>query len=152
MTRLIAALALLSLLAACGGLRQSKLNPFNWFGKSQQETVAATKAEVVDPRVLVDQVAALRVDHAPGGAIVTALGLPEGQGYWQAGLVAQNGGKPVKGVLSFELRLMKPARPQPVGTPASREIAVAVFVSEQALDGVKKIEVIAANNRRSASR
>jgi len=152
MTRLIAAMTLLTFLAACGGLRDSKLNPRNWFGKSKQQTVTATTANVTDPRSLVAQVIAMKVDRVPDGAIVSAVGLPATQGYYQAELVPLNDGKPVKGTLKFEFRLLAPSTTHPTGAPRAREVLVGHAVSSQDLKGVRRIKVIAQQNSRTAKR
>ena len=152
MTRLIAAITLLALLAACGGLRDSKVNPRNWFGKSREARVAATAVEVKDPRGLVNEIISLKVDRMPGGAIVSAVGLPQSQGYWEASLVPLNGEKPDKGTLSYEFKLLPPNKPTPPGTPRSREVLTGLFVSDQTLEGVRNIQVIARQNRRSVRR
>jgi len=144
-TRLIATIAVLGLLAGCGG----KLNPKNWFGRSKQEQVQ-TKPK--DPHQLVAQIVSLRVDRTPGGAIIRAVGLPERQGYFEATLRPLNDEKPVKGVLTYEFRLMPPEKPTDIGTRRSREVLVGRFVSNQTLQGVRVIKVVGQNNRRSVRR
>jgi len=159
MTRLISALVVLSFLASCGSLRNSRLNPGNWFGKSRAERIVATapiganaEASITDPRPLVDQVISLKVDRLPGGAIIHAMGLPVTQGYYGAELVALNKETPDKGVLSYEFRIVPPAGPAVAGTKPSREVLVGHFVSSKKLVGVRRITVIAAQNRRSSRR
>ena len=72
----------------CARVRDSKLNPFNWFGKSKSEQVQVVEAVPGDPRPLVQQVTALEVARQPGGAIIHATGLPPTQGWWEAALPA----------------------------------------------------------------
>jgi len=151
MTRLITALTLLMFLASCGGMRDSRLNPFNWFGRDREEKVAVTAA-YVDPRGLVADVIKLKVDRMPGGAIIHAFGLPETQGHWEAVLVPLNQETPDKGTLVYEFRLLPPITPQPAGTQRSREVVIGHFVSDQTLVGVRNIQVIAKNNRRTVRR
>ena len=58
MTRpLIAALALTMLLSACGTIRESRFNPFTWFGSSEEVTLTPDGgyAVVRDNRALVAQ-------------------------------------------------------------------------------------------------
>ena len=156
MTRLIASILILTFLAACGGQRSgsssSSLNPFNWFGRAKEQRIAVDRTVIVDPRGMVSEVISLKVDRMPGGAIISAVGLPDTQGYWQAVLTPINGEKPDKGKLSYEFRLMPPPTPNPVGTAWSREVIVGHFVSDQTLEGVHSIEVIALKNRRSVRR
>lgn len=153
MTRLIAAFTLLAFLVACGGIRDSRLNPLNWFGRDKEERVLASEdAGSQDPRGLVEEIIMLKVDRMPGGAIVHAIGLPPTQGNWAAELIPLNGEKPDKGTLVYEFRLMPPPHAKPAGTQRSREIVVGHFVSDQTMLGVRKIEVIALRNRRKVSR
>lgn len=151
--RALAVAVVLSLaLSGCAGLRDSRLNPFNWFGGERESRTAATTAEVADPRGLVPQVLSLGVDRTASGAIVNAMGLPPSQGHWDAVLLPLNNGRPVNGVLSFEFRLQPPPAPTREGTQRSREVLAGTFVSNQRLEGVRVIEVIAARNRRSVRR
>jgi hypothetical protein len=145
------ALVLMTVLGlALGGCGQSKLNPFNWFGKrpAPQPTTFLTPA--VDPRGLVAQVLSVKVEPYPGGVIVRATGLPPTQGYWSASLVPQ----PVddKGKLVFEFRIAPPLKPFPAGTQPSREVTVAGNVSDFTLQTVTSIEVQGANNALTAHR
>ncbi|MCC6006805.1 MAG: hypothetical protein JJU40_03915 [Rhodobacteraceae bacterium] len=146
------AVALSLVLGGCAGLRDSRLNPFNWFGGERESRVAASTAEVGDPRMLVPQVLSLGVDRIASGAVINAMGLPPTQGHWDAELVALNAGRPVNGTLSFEFRLSPPPGPTRAGTQRSREVLAGTFVSTQRLEGVRQIEVIAGQNRRSVRR
>ena len=107
-------LILALVLAGCGRMRESRLNPFNWFGRSQETTVVATDPIVPgrpgDPRILVAQVTEMEVARHPGGAIVRATGLPPTQGWWDAALVAENNGEPVDGVLTYRFVVDQPLK------------------------------------------
>ncbi|MDY6858549.1 MAG: hypothetical protein SWN98_04340 [Pseudomonadota bacterium] len=157
---LLPALAAILMLGACEAIGNSRANPFNWFGGNQeaggnQEQAAdatARPAPATDPRPLVAEISALRLDKAPGGVIIHATGLPPTQGYWQAALVATNDGLPQNGELLLELRARPPLSQAATGTPASREISAARFLSDQSLEGVSTITVRAAQNARSARR
>ena len=137
-------------LAGCGKLRQSKLNPFNWFKKSRPEPVMAMPVAPVDDRMLVENVLSLAVEPFPGGAIIRATGLPPTQGYWDAELVAQ----PVdeNGKLVLEFRIFPPIERTAVNTPQSREVVVALFLSNIKLAQVGEIIVQGEANARSARR
>ena len=153
MTRLITALTLLLFLASCGGLRDSKVNPFNWFGRDHEEKIAAVNTtEAVNPRPLVTSVIKLKADRLPGGAIIQATGLPETQGFWEGELVPLNGELPDKGTLVYEFRIIPPLSAQPSGTQRSREVVIGRFVSDQTLVGVRRIQVIAKSNKRTVRR
>ncbi len=137
-------------LAACGGMRDSKLNPFNWFGRSQETEKVALPEAPRDPRALVQQVIGLAVEEVPGGAIVRATGLPPTQGYWQAELVPQ----PVDetGRLVLEFRVFPPVETMRAGTQPSREVVVALYLSNYKLEAIREIVVQGEANARSARR
>ena len=72
---LTAALITVTVLGACGSMRDSRLNPFNWFKKSEESLMMGTVAETPsDPRSLVADVVDLTVEPYPGGAIIRARG------------------------------------------------------------------------------
>jgi len=154
MTRLIAALTLVALIASGCGFRDSSLNPRNWFGRDRntQVVVVAGEPTVVDPRGIVNEIVALKVDRLPGGAIITAIGRPQSQGYYDGALVPVNAEQPDKGTLTYEFRLLPPKTQTAVGTPPSRELTVGRFVSDQTLQAVRRIEVIGQQNRRTVRR
>lgn len=146
-TPLLAALMMVVLLGAC----QSRLNPFNWFGRSAPvDTVLVTQAEVVDPRLLVDEVLSLDIEAFPGGAIIRAEGRNPTQGYWDAELVA----RPIEteGVLIYDFRLLPPVERTDVNTQRSRQVAVAATLSAVKLDGIREIIVQGARNARAVRR
>lgn len=145
-----ALLCLCLVLAGCGGFRDSKMNPFNWFGRSQEAEKVALPAAPQDRRALVQQVATLHVEEVPGGAIVRATGLPPTQGYWDAELVPQ----PVdeNGRLVLDFRVFPPIEAMRAGTPPSREVVVALYLSNYKLDSIREIVVQGELNARAARR
>lgn len=146
-TPLLAALSLVVVLGACG----SRLNPFNWFGRSAPvDTVLITQAEAVDPRALVDEVLSLDIEAFPGGAIIRAEGRTPVQGYWDAELVA----RPIEkeGVLIYDFRVLPPINRTDVNAPRSRQVAVAVSLSDIKLQGISQIIVQGARNARAVRR
>lgn len=148
---LIAALCLALALPACGGFRDSRLNPLNWFGRAQEtEQVALTEAEKADPRLLVERVVSLDVEPLPTGVIVRAKGLPPTQGWWEAELVA----RPVdeNGVLVYEFRIFPPLERTDANTPRSREVTVAASLSNVKLAGISRIVVQGEGNALSSAR
>jgi hypothetical protein len=149
-TPVIAILVLSTLLAGCGGFRDSRLNPLNWFRPARQAVVTDLAARPQDPRALVAEVTGLKVEPHATGAIVRATGLPPTQGYWEAELVAL----PLddQGRLVFEFRIFPPLYPQPEGTPWSRQIVVATSLSTRKLEGVRVIVVQGASNALSSDR
>ena len=95
-------------------MRESRLNPFNWFGRGEpRETVQTATPQ--DPRLLVEQVLSLSVDPYSSGAIVRAKGVTPTQGWWDAELVA----RPVdeNGTLVLDFRIFPPVENTPQGAP-----------------------------------
>jgi len=141
--------------AGCGGSRStsvSSANPFNWFGRNKDKTDIVEMERAVDPRPVVAEVTRMKVDRLPGGAIVHAFGLPETQGYYEGELVPLNGELPDKGVLTYEFRIIPPATREPAGTTQSREVVIGHYLSDQTLQGVRQIRILAQKNSKSARR
>lgn len=149
MKRLTVFLLVLAL-AGCGGMRDSKLNPFNWFGRSQPAEKVALPEKPADGRALVEDVLSMAVEPVPTGAIVRATGRTPTQGWWNAELVPL----PVteEGVLVIEFRLFPPVEDTDVNTPRSREVTAAVSLSNIKLENVRQIVVQGATNARVARR
>ncbi|WP_415182751.1 hypothetical protein [Phaeovulum sp.] len=156
----IAALTLSLVLAGCG-ISDSRLNPFNWFGKSTEQASTLEPADGYakspnDYRIPVAQITSLEIKPVQGGAVITAVGLPQTQGWWDAELIAGNGGLPENGVLGFTFVVAAPlpgtAAASRTSTSQSREVSVATFIGNQKLAGVTRITVTAAGNARTISR
>lgn len=139
---LLAVMTALLILSACGKVRTSRFNPFNW-SRPEVTTLAPKQGYQVtaDNRQLVGQVLTLVVEPMPGGAIVRATGLPPTQGYWQADLVPENDGEPVDGVLTLRFVVYPPPAPTPSSTQPSREITVGLFLADQQLARISRINV-----------
>jgi hypothetical protein len=147
-TPLVAALCATMALGACSTIGKSRLNPFNWFGQSQ-ETIVLAPEKPADKRLLVSQVTEMKLEKMPGGVIVRATGLPPTQGYWQAELVA----RPVEdGTLIYDFRIFPPITPQVASTTQSREVTVGAYLSNVKLDTIRQITVQGANNARTSRR
>lgn len=147
----IGALALLATgLAGCGRVRDSKLNPFNWFRRSQEVEKVALPEAPQDARLLVQTVLSMQVEETTGGAIVRATGLPPTQGWWSAELVPQ----PVdeNGRLVLEFRIFPPPENKPSGTQPSREVVVGLFLSAFKLQELSEIVVQGETNARASRR
>lgn len=150
MTRSITiALAALLTLSACGAVRDSRINPFNWFGRSAP-TETINTAEKVDPRLLVADVVSLSVEAYSGGAIVRATGRADTQGYWNAELVEVKTDNPEQLVLEF--RMLPPLVHGNISTPQSREITAAITLTPSKLEYIRTITVQGANNARATRR
>ena len=150
MIRPIALLMTLSLLAGCGFIRESRVNPFNWFGQSKAVEKVALPERAQDPRPLIPTVTALTVEPIASGAIVRATGLPASQGWWEANLVPAR--EVVDGKLVIQFLAFPPVTRSDQGTPRSREITAATHISKVKLQEVREIVVQGANNALSSRR
>lgn len=145
--------------SGCARLADSAVNPLNWFGGGGAQQVAADPAErrplvpetrgavVVDQRVPVQRITALSVDRTPYGTLVSATGLADSPGYFNADLV------PVSiegGELTLELRAEAPPAFEAGGAPRSRRITVGYTLSPDQLAGLARVRVTGAENSRSA--
>lgn len=170
--RILLALTMVSsmLLAGCGGLRDSRVNPANWFGKSKSRPVATAPAENVNPLIPVkqdsifrrnkaevylgtpvDQITEMKIERTTDGAIIRVTGLSMRQGAFDVRLVADNKGEPVNGVLRYKLLALQP-EDQPQGSERARTVHVAEFISTQTLEEARTIIVTGARNERSSTR
>jgi len=147
---MIAVLGLSLTLMGCARVTESRLNPMNWFGRAQPEVVTQLYVAPEETRPLIAKVTDLQVEPFPGGAIITATGLPPTDGYWRAELV----GQPLdyKGRLVFEFRVSPPTTPASPGTPYARQITVATTVTTNKLQGATSIVVQGADNALSSRR
>lgn len=135
-------------LAACG---QSRLNPFNWFGRSEQRAkLDEVPVVAADPRALAAEVVSMSVDALPGGAIIRATGRAPTQGWWDAELVPRDLGE--DGVLVLDFRVFPPITATDVNTPQSREVTVAIYLSDIKLAPLTEIVVQGQGNARSSRR
>ena len=147
-------------LSACGRVRDSAVNPFNWFGSS--ETVE-TDAEEVNPLIpvkknsildreeapyagtLVADLTTLKIERVSGGAIIRVKGIASTQGAFDVRMQPENDDhEPVKGVLTYTLLAVQPPGFRQ-GPAQSREITAAVFRTDQELANVRTIRVVGAN-------
>lgn len=143
MTARIGATLALAALAGCS----SEL-PFNPFGPSRAERIDA--ARLAADRPVVDQVVSLEVAPTRSGAIVSVVGLPPTQGYWEADLIRVPSGDP--SVLLLDFALLPPPMAQPVGTRPSREVLGGAALTNRDLAGIRTIVVRGARNSRSVRR
>jgi len=154
-------------LSACGSVRDSRLNPVNWFGQSRSESVereAKTNAliperralsrkrdEAPAPGPLVQRITALTVDRTAGGAVIRAEGVTAAGGAFDVGMLPIEAGQD-DATLSFELRARLPARTTPGAPEAARKVIAATSVTNQQLQGVRSIRVMGLENMRSTRR
>ncbi|WP_243253535.1 hypothetical protein [Pseudosulfitobacter sp. DSM 107133] len=161
-------------LGGCAAVRDSRVNPFNWFGNSRSETVTTAPKANTNPLIPtggtglfqrkraeqqvyqgqpIDTVSDLVIERVPGGAIIRASGVSPAQGLYEVQLTPENDDdEAVDGVLSYRLEGRLPANARPGGSEATRTVTAAHAVTEQQLRGVHTIRVVGARNARTSRR
>lgn len=147
---LVTALLLLAMVAGCGRFASSRLNPVNSFDRSVPAQMVLSDTAGRDVRPLIDQIATLTASRTPGGAILRATGIAGIQGYYTGALLPVPTDDPR--VLAFEFRAVPPPEPTRVSTPRSREVTVALFLTDRELQGVSELRVSGARNARAVRR
>lgn len=149
---ILALLALTLVLAACASVRNSRVNPLNWFGASSEEARLGPVSSEIDNRALVQSVTALSIEPTSSGALVRAEGMTASQGWWDAALVAENNGRPVDGVLTYRFVVAAPRSTSTGTLPGTQTVVVAAPVSAFQLEEISRIVVLGAQNSRSVRR
>lgn len=155
----------LSLVAGCASVRESRFNPMNWFGSSEpvaaaqagqpvqvRKTLAPRKGYpvFVDTRALAPTISEMQMVKSASGAIVTATASLPSTGYYDAELVAVPTGS--ADTLVFEFRLRAPTKAAPAGTPAQRKITAAKSLSNAEISGIRTVIVKGADGARQVRR
>lgn len=152
-------------LTGCGS---SRLNPMNWFGRAKSAPVAT--AENPNPLIpqrsgsilrreeapyagqLMAQVKTLKVERTNGGALIRVSGIAQFQRPYEVRLIPNNNKQPVNGVLTFELKALQPGRRLAQGSEWTRTVTVATVLTDNELEGVRTIRVLAAQNAMTSRR
>jgi hypothetical protein len=176
--RIFTTSVLISVLAvsACGTIRDSAVNPANWFGKSStSRTAVEQKAstnlllpggkqrtglfakirarDAIYQGQPIDQVTNLVIERVPGGAVIRATGLTAVQGVYSVQLTpVTDDNTAVDGVLTYRFEGIRPASPQGTGTNHTRTVVAARALTHQQLQGVRTIRVQAARNAQTSRR
>ncbi|TNJ40171.1 hypothetical protein [Phaeobacter sp. B1627] len=159
-------------LSSCGGWRESRVNPTNWFGQSRDARVEQTVDENLNPLIPqedeqranllgrrdapedrslpIARIVDLRIERTTVGAIVTAVGEAARNGAYEAHLVPAETQEP--GRLEYTFRVTYPKSATYSGTAATRTIRAAVSLSNQDLAGVRVIRIVGAENARESRR
>jgi len=157
-------------LSSCGGWRDSRVNPTNWFGNSREapiETDANLNPlipqeeervsllgrgddEEVDNSLPIAVIKDMRIERTSVGAILTVEGEAARNGAYDAQLVPSITQEP--GRLEYTFRVNYPKNATYRGTPATRTIRAAVSLSNQDLAGVRVLRVIGKENARETRR
>ncbi|MGV6839259.1 MAG: hypothetical protein ACWA40_03595 [Planktomarina sp.] len=143
MRNIFMGLALCAVMAGCGAIKSSKLNPGNW-GNGQTDQAQTIKPltpdmteapAFVDTRALIDRLQTVEVSNVTGGILIRAVGqASEGRAYGAALVPAGLQG----GALTFAFRSKVTA-----GTAVP--VTVALFVPEKDLRGIRSIKIQGAN-------
>ena len=159
-------------LSACGTVRDSRINPFNWFGGGREAPAEQPQSDnpLIPERtggifgssraereaytgVPVDVVRDIIVEQVPGGAIVRATGVSRYQNVFDVQLTpADDDEAEEDGVLDFRLEARIPRKPVAGGPERLRTFVAARVLTENDLEGVTQIRVSAADNARVTSR
>lgn len=133
----------------CSRIADSRINPLNWFGRSQavassdgQSTPpplvrAEQGTNVVDTRGLVGTVTALSVDRTADGAIVRATGSTTAPAQFNAQLVPLGIDA---GVLTLAFRVQTPETSRSL-LPQPRQITAAHLLSNRELSSIRSVRV-----------
>ncbi len=151
----LAGLAIVLALGACSGIRDSRVNPFNWFNRgAAPETLVPQGGwrSASDSRSLIPVLSEVEVLPTPQGALLRASGQATTQGWWDAELRPVNRGRPVNGSLIYEFVVRDPGRPMATGIEPTRRVNVARRIPAQRLAGVQRIIVRGAETQRTIAR
>lgn len=166
MRKVVAILVISSIvLSGCSRLRDSRLNPGNWFGGGRTAPVAGTTGAEANPLIPkttrirrkdrkqiyrgtpVDQVTSVIVEPTTAGAIIRVTGVSLQQGAFDVRLIADNKGEPANGGLTYRLMALQPTD-TPQGQVRQRTLHAGQFVSNHDLAVTQTIRVIGARNER----
>ncbi len=170
MRRLAILLVLSSMvLGACGGWRDSRANPSNWFGKSRSAPAPVATAENPNPLIpervgifnpdkrenyegtMLREITDVVIERTNSGGIIRVTGMSAQQGQHDVRLVSDNDDEPVDGVLSYTLMAVQP-NDQGIGSKSGRTVRVGKFVSSQVLARTDTVRIVAEINVRTTKR
>ena len=152
-TPILALVIVAVVLVGCGNMRQSRLNPRNWFGTSQEERPALGQVtDMIDNRALVAQITELAIESTSSGALLRAEAVMPTAGWWDAELVPDNNGRPVQGVMTFRFVAAAPREPAPDTGVRSRTLVVAYPLSSALLQVTSEVVVTGSSNSRRIRR
>ena len=123
---------------------------FGSVGGQSDEPEIISASEYKDPRAFVNVIKSIQSDKTRGGTILRVVGAVPGQGYHNVDLVFVESENPRE--MLFEFRAAAPAIPQAAPTVRSRELHVAVFVSELDEPQARVLRVRALDNSRTVRR
>ncbi|WP_238364554.1 hypothetical protein [Mesobacterium pallidum] len=160
----IGALVLALGLSGCGYIRDSAINPANWFGRGQVTEVdgearnpllprlgAFSRRDEVYPGNAIAQITDMGIDRLPGGAVVRVTGVSDRQGPYDARIVQDEEASSAD-TLVYTFEVVTPRRAPATGSVASRTVTAALYLDLEALEGVRRVTVRGRGNEASARR
>jgi hypothetical protein len=141
-------------LAGCGGIRESRMNPMNWFGESRasERPDLGRTSDTIDNRPMVPEVSTLVIERTSSGAIIRAEAVMPSGGWWDAELLSENFGRPIDGVLTLRFVAAAPRTPVPAPNAAARTITAVYAINQADLDTIAEIVVAGEGNARRIRR
>ncbi|MEO0401272.1 MAG: hypothetical protein AAF214_02750 [Pseudomonadota bacterium] len=163
-------------LTACGAVRDSRINPFNWFGQSRSESVQRTPRAEVNPLIPeereglfasirnqgeeeyfgtpIDQVSGLVIERVPGGAIVRATAIADVDGVYDVQLTPPNDESvpDENGVLTYRFEGVHPEARSRNTTQRQRTLVAAQRLTDNQLADIRTIRVEGRRNAQSTRR
>ncbi|MFK7940328.1 MAG: hypothetical protein AB8B82_13185 [Roseovarius sp.] len=156
-------------LSACGGWRDSRVNPSNWFGQSRSAPAPVATAENQNPLIpeqtgifrqdkrenyegtLLREVTDVVIERTNSGGIIRVTGKSTFQGAHDVRLTSETDGEPEDGVLTLSLKAVQPTD-QGVGSTSGRTVRVGRFVSNEVLLRTQSVRIVADGNVRTTRR
>ena len=162
-------------LTSCGGIRESRVNPFNWFGRAESGPVQQTAPEETNPLIPetrrrglfdglreqatiytgtpIDRIDNLVVEAIPGGAIIRVTGTTDVLGVYDVRLTKTNKDDVAEdGVLTYALKGIRPSRATRSGTDRMRTVIAARRISASQLSETRVIRVEGLRNAQTTTR
>ncbi|WP_085796335.1 hypothetical protein [Falsiruegeria litorea] len=157
--------------SACGGWRDSRVNPTNWFGGSTSAPIESTatantnplipesrrsifaRPEEEDRSIPITKVTEMQIDPTTSGAIIQVVGVANRQGAYDAELrLTPAEDDADKGVLTYTFYVTYPETATPQGPERTRTIRQAISLSRQDLQNIRLIRVVGQENVRESRR
>lgn len=155
-SRIILIVTVFALVSGCARISDSRLNPLNWFGRGERVANDGSSGLLPrgygaeDSRPYVAAITELKAEKLYDGAILRVTGITPALGYWDAELIKDP--QSDEGTLAYQFRMRPPLTTEIVGTKLQRQVDVAVKLTSQDLNGIKRITVRSASNTLSTRR
>ncbi|MHA6346471.1 hypothetical protein [Roseivivax sp. CAU 1761] len=148
----------------CATIRNSAVNPLNWFGPGQPSASVPAEGAAGNPLLPrrspaaslfrqnrpaayagqpVAQISELLIERRPGGAIIRATAIADRIGPFEARLVRDESAP--AGSLAYTFRALQRPGPRNAG-PDARKVTAATYLSDNELAGIASIAVRGRDN------